>query len=126
MPDHIIGHGTPDSTVVPPTTLSKEENEQEDEDTVLPGWTKASMEEAGSRFHPRLRHRIAERHLTFLNAFCRKSRNLSGSGSERGSMRTVRLGRTIDPGLGDGFEFEGGDGNSDCSIGTVRHVGAGN
>jgi hypothetical protein len=38
-------------------------------------------------------------------------------------VRTVRLEETIYPGLGNGLQSEGGDGNSDSSIGTVRHVG---
>jgi hypothetical protein len=37
MPDHIVGYGPSESKVLPPTTLSKEESEQEGGNTIVPG-----------------------------------------------------------------------------------------
>lgn len=129
MPGHIVGYSPPENTV-PPTTLSREESGPEGDGSIGPGWSRESMEEAWSRFHPYLGRRHVERDMSVLEALDGRSRDASESGSEGGSIRTVRLGIAENARLKEEHEREYGYGSgsessesSNSSTGTVRYVG---
>ena len=111
--------------MVSPTILSGAESVQEGSDTIVPGWTQESMDAAWRQFQPHPRRRLVEPHETILAAFDVDFRSSSGSGSDRGSIRTVRSGSVmvVEPGdeHDNGTEDESGSSNS--STGTVRYVG---
>ena len=124
MPNLIIGYGPPESTVVSPTVLSKPESGQEGSQKIVLGWTRESMDAAWRRFLPGP-PRSVEPHLSVLEAFDENSRDAEGSGSESGSIRTVRLAIAKDVEWGDEYESGDGSGGSNGSTGTVIHVGIG-
>lgn len=117
---HIVGYGPPESTVVPPTILPEAESGQEGRDTIVPGWTQESMDQAWRRFLPGP-PRSVEPHMSILEAFDRNFRDTEGSGSESGSIRTVRLAIAKDVEWGDEYEGDG-SGSSNSSTGTVIHM----
>lgn len=128
MPDYIVGYGPPESTIAPPTMLSKEESELEGRGLTVPGWTKKSLDGAWSQFHPRPRRHYMEGYEATMESFVRGSHEVSGSGSDSGSARTVILdsvrgGEPVDEHK---YYTGGGSGSSNSSTGTVRRVrGAG-
>ena len=125
MPDYIVTYGPLESVIAPSTMLSREEIEREGGDTIVAGWSRESMDEAWSQFQPRLRRRHVEGYEALLRAPEREDLEGSGSGSERGSVRTVRRDsvRNGEPVDEDKYHNGDGSGSSNSSTGTVRHVG---
>jgi hypothetical protein len=124
MPNHIIGYLPPKSTIVPPTILSKEETGEEGGDMIVPGWTQESMDEAWRQFQPRPRRRLVEPYETVLATLDERSWYSSGSGSDRGSVKTVKFEpvMVVEPGDEQEIAAEDENGSSNSSTGTVIHV----
>jgi hypothetical protein len=127
MPNHIIAYLSPEITIVSPTMLSKEEKGEEGGDMIVPGWTQESIDEAWRQFQPRPRRRLVEPYETVLATLDERVWYSSGSGSDGGSIRTVKFEPVMVVEPGEEYECDSGhreeSGSSDSSTGTVRYVG---